>query len=392
MSFRGHQRAVLHLIETGMATSQIQIARKLGLRPTSINRLITRLEGAGLLARDRTHRQGRGRPIQHYRIRRTGSVLVISWFNVRWTAGVFEDGKLRGAIQRIESKPMTNLEQTFEMLREVRDATLAQADIRLADLRGAVLNINAVKTSHDRALSSSVIPWIRQASEEEFSEALGCKVELDLRPPWVIPELRARVGEGVRSLVVLSIEDGVGAHGASVDEQWGSLREYRGELGHVILDPRGPQCGCGRRGCIEASISGPSLLQRVAADVRSGIPTSLAGVVGKTPPELFDHLERLSSAGADAYAGTLLEEYLDRVAWCVATLMNIIGPHVIVLAGYGLAGRERWRERIVQKARALALYCEDGGLRLEFPLLTQDDYLRELARMRKRLAESAAAE
>ncbi|MBI4025639.1 MAG: ROK family transcriptional regulator [Verrucomicrobia bacterium] len=387
MALRIHERAVLHLIEAGLATSQHQLARVLGVGPTSVNRMVQRLERSGLVSRDRLHRYGRGRPVQHYRRRRTGPVLAIAWFNILWTAGVFEDNKLRGAIQRVESRPVTDLNQTFQMLKEVRDSTLAQAGLRLADMAVAVLNINATRTSHSRVLSSSVNPWLRQASEKQFSDALGCEVQLDLRPPWVIPELRVRVADGVRSLVVLSVEDGVGAHGASVDEQWGSLREYRGELGHVVIDPRGPLCGCGHRGCIEALISGPAMRQRIESDVRNGIPTALAGMGGKTPTELFAQLDQLSLSGTDVYANTLVEEYLERVAWCVSNVMNVIGPDVIVLSGYGLAGRERWRERILQKTRSLTVFGETTDIRLEFPRLNQEDYLHELARSPRRSHE-----
>ena len=68
------------------------------------------------------------------------------------------------------------------------------------------------------------------------------------------------------------------------------------------------------------------------------------------------------------------------VALPVSRVENLIGPDVIVLSGYGLAERESWRERIVQKARPLTLGAETEPIRLEFPRLKREDYLRELAR------------
>ena len=380
MKLQINERAVLNLIETGIATSQIQLARTLGVQPGSINNMLKRLEKTGLVYRDRIHRYGRGRPMVHFRTKRTGPSLVIMWTDTHWTSGVFVDDAPQGSIQQVESKPSAGLDEVLGHLREVRDLALAQAGLRVCDLAGTVLNIDAVMTEQGRVLTSSVNPWLQQASVKDFSDALGCKVRFDLRIPSIIPELRARVSEGVRSLAVLVVDSGVSAHGASLDSQWGAEVSYRGELGHVVVDPNGRVCGCGHRGCLETVLSGPYLVRRVEADVRAGTQTSLAGFVGQPPEKLFNELERLSKLGTDAYADTLVDDILDRVAWCVSLVTNLIGPDVIVLSGYGLAGRESWRERILQKARPLTWGSESEASRLEFPRLTAEDYFRELAR------------
>lgn len=391
MALKVSERAVLRLINTGLATSQVQLARTLGMRPTSINSMVRRLEESGLVYRDRIHRHGRGRPMVHFRIKSSGPVLVILWHDTRWMAGIFIQDTLQGTIQKAESAPIHNLDETFQALRQVRDLALQQAQLQPSDLAGAVLNLDAVRTAHRRALSSSVIPWIRNASAKQFSDALGCKVHLDVRTPWVIPELRARAAEGVQNLVVLNVGNGVSAHGAIVDQHWGAERFYRGELGHVVLDPRGPLCGCGHRGCVEAMIAGPALVQRVEADLQAGTQTALANIVGRTPNELFARLEELSEAGTDAYANTLVAEFIERVAWCVSNILNTIGPDVIVLSGYGLAGREKWRERILRQARSLTLYGETSDIRLEFSKLRQEDYLRELAKTQRHSSAALAS-
>jgi len=380
MKLQVNERAVLNLIETGIATSQIQLARTLGVQPGSVNNMLKRLEKTGLVYRDRIHRYGRGRPMVHFRTKRTGPILVIMWTDTHWTSGVFVDDAPRGAIQQVESKPSANLSEVLDHLREVRDLALAQSGLRVSDLAVTVLNIDAVLTEHGRILTSSVNPWLQQASVKDFSDALDCKVRFDLRIPSIIPELRARVNEGVRSLAVVVVDSGVSAHGARLDPQWGAEVFYRGELGHVVVDPSGRVCGCGHRGCLETVLSGPSLVRRVEADVRAGTQSSLATFVGEPPEKLFNELERLSKLGTDAYADTLVEDILDRVAWSVSLVTNLIGPDVVVLSGYGLAGRDSWRERILQKARPLTWGGEPEASRLEFPRLKSEDYFCELAR------------
>lgn len=380
MKLQINERATLNLIESGVATSQAELARTLGMRSASVHNMLKRLEKTGLVYRNRVQPHGRGRPMIHFRTKHTGHILVIIWTDTHWTSGVFLGDTPIGPIQRMDSKMSGNLNVVLEQLREIRDLTLAPSGMRVSDLTGAVLNIDAVLDERGQILKSSVNPWLQQASLDDFSNALGCKVKIDLRIVSVIPELRARVRENVRSLVVLNVDDGVSAHGARIDSQWGTEMSYRGELGHVVVDPRGAVCGCGHRGCLETIISGPSMARRLETDVQVGVQTALADCIGRPPEMLFDELERLARLGIDAYANMLAEDVIDRVAWCASLILNLIGPDVIVLSGYGLAGRENWRDQILQRARRLTNFGETSPIRLEFPRLKPEDYLSELAR------------
>jgi fructokinase len=100
-----------------------------------------------------------------------------------------------------------------------------------------------------------------------------------------------------------------------------------GEWGHNPLpwphdDERpGPMCYCGRRGCIETYLSGPGL----AADHvrRGGRPLAAEAIAD-------------AAAGGDPIAGAALETWADRAARALASVINVLDPHVIV-AGGGLS-------------------------------------------------------
>ena len=75
-------------------------------------------------------------------------------------------------------------------------------------------------------------------------------------------------GEVPRQIAGAYLRDGRtdgGAHGAS------------GEIGHVVIRPDGPECGCGQRGCVEALASAAAIARRYVA--RTGQPASAADVV-----------------------------------------------------------------------------------------------------------------
>jgi len=97
-----------------------------------------------------------------------------------------------------------------------------------------------------------------------------------------------------------------------------------GEWGHNPLpwpaaeEEGGPACYCGRRGCIETYLSGP------------GLADDYARVTGGSldPPAIVDAAQRGEPA-----AQATLARYVDRLARSLATVINLLDPHVIVLAG-----------------------------------------------------------
>lgn len=97
-----------------------------------------------------------------------------------------------------------------------------------------------------------------------------------------------------------------------------------GEWGHNPLpwptadEGNGPDCYCGRRGCIETYLSGPGMV----ADYERSTAMTLS------PPEIV-----AAARAGEAGAAATLERYSDRLARGLATLINVIDPDVIVLAG-----------------------------------------------------------
>ncbi|MCC6301389.1 MAG: ROK family protein [Gammaproteobacteria bacterium] len=91
-----------------------------------------------------------------------------------------------------------------------------------------------------------------------------------------------------------------------------------GEWGHNPLDLQGPECYCGRRGCVETYLSGPAF----AADFRRAGGAALAAA------------EIVAAARQDEpLARACLTRYLERFGRALATVINILDPDVIVLGG-----------------------------------------------------------
>lgn len=119
----------------------------------------------------------------------------------------------------------------------------------------------------------------------------------------------------------VTIEAGIVAGGRVVRGAHG----LAGGIGHLTLDPAGPACGCGRRGCLEAYAGLPALIRTALPDTRAD------DVTGDLLPDL-QRLAALAEAGdpacRDALAGAGR-----RLGQAAAVLAEVLDPAVVVLGG-----------------------------------------------------------
>ncbi|MFF7889737.1 ROK family protein [Streptomyces sp. NPDC020794] len=144
---------------------------------------------------------------------------------------------------------------------------------------------------------------------------------------------------GVRDLVHLGVGTGIGG-GIVLDGRLcpGSARGSC-ETGHMIVDRDGPECDCGRHGCLQAVASGPATLRR-AATLR-GRDVS------------FTEL-RTALAQERSWAVDTLEESCAALAAAATSLAELVHPDRITVGGGFAAGLPGFVERVRRHARRLA--------------------------------------
>jgi glucokinase len=82
----------------------------------------------------------------------------------------------------------------------------------------------------------------------------------------------------VKNLAYLSVGTGIAAGLFLNGELYRGAHGMAGEIGHVVIDPAGPRCQCGGRGCLEALAAGPAIARRALEYVSQGVSTSLRQV------------------------------------------------------------------------------------------------------------------
>lgn len=143
-----------------------------------------------------------------------------------------------------------------------------------------------------------------------------------------LAEWQFGAGRGHQHVVYLTISTGIGGGVISNGCLLQGFRGMGGELGHMIIDPDGPPCGCGQRGHIESFSSGPSIARYVSEQLALGQTSSLQG----QPPPSAALIAEAARAG-DALATSAFERAGYYLGIAVANYLAIFDPSILIFGG-----------------------------------------------------------
>lgn len=137
-----------------------------------------------------------------------------------------------------------------------------------------------------------------------------------------LAEHRFGAGQHVQHMLYLTISTGIGG-GVIINRQLHrGERAWAGEVGHMVLDPAGPPCPCGRNGCLEALASGLS----IARAMRERLGPD-------APGELSARDVAAAAAAGDPLAHEVWSAAMRWLGIGVASAANLIDPGCVVLGG-----------------------------------------------------------
>ncbi|WP_139980503.1 ROK family transcriptional regulator [Nocardioides litoris] len=165
-----------------------------------------------------------------------------------------------------------------------------------------------------------------------------------------------------QDILVLYGEIGVGGGIVADGRLLRGSHGYAGEFGHMIVEPRGRRCGCGRQGCWE-TVSGLRALLERAADPTDPIRNPRLGI-----DERLAEINRRADLG-DARTLEALDGVGEWVGIGAAILCNTLNPAVLVLGGYYAAVGHHMRPAIERELGVGVLAPGAGGTRVELSTL-----------------------
>ena len=332
---RRHNLGVVlrHVSERG-PRSRATIATETGLNKTTVSSLVTELMELDLLVERGLEQRGTvGRPGQVVQLAGGGVAALGLEINVDYLA--------------VRALDLTGAERDRRLdARDNRNVPVAEVLDRLAELAGAALETvhaeglrpvgatvalpGLVDAANGALLVAPNLGWNDVPVVQELHDRLegpSFPVAADNEANLAaLAELWEGTARGLRDVLYVSGEIGVGAGIVVGGELFRGAQGFGGEFGHMTMDPGGAPCACGSRGCLETVAGLEALLSIAGLD-----PGGAATTAGSGAP--VSELAARARAGDEA-ALTALRECGRWLGIAIASAANLLNFQAVVLGGF----------------------------------------------------------
>ena len=135
-------------------------------------------------------------------------------------------------------------------------------------------------------------------------------------------------GRGSENMVMITIGTGIGGGLIINGRLYKGTNGSAGEVGHMVIDPNGPMCGCGRRGCLETLTSASAMVRMAREAIDRGLVTDLSR------PENLEAKDIVRSGQAgDGVAAEIIDRAAYYLGIGLGNLINLFNPDTIVVGG-----------------------------------------------------------
>lgn len=180
-----------------------------------------------------------------------------------------------------------------------------------------------------------------------------------------VAELTFGAARGMRHGLTVTLGTGIGGASIAQGRVCAGANGFGGEFGHMVVDPHGPPCPCGNRGCWERYASGAGLARLARERALAGTLHEAVRLAGGDPELVTGEHVTAAAAAGDTEALDVMEELGWWVGLGLANLVAAFDPEWIVLGG----GLGRAGEMLLEPSRrALAALVEGGSQRGTVPV------------------------
>ncbi|MBG6055451.1 putative NBD/HSP70 family sugar kinase [Salinibacterium sp. CAN_S4] len=299
--------------------TQVELAGATGLSAATISNIVKELSGAGVVNTAATSRSGR-RAVEVTLARRQGLVAGLH----------ISKRHLRVAISDVDRTVVAEnhlpLAVDHRYDRELDRAALLIGDmVEALDASLSDLLVLGMALPHPTDPATGIIStpglmrgWDGVAIADSMSERIQLPVFADTEANLGgLAELRSGAARGFTSSVYIRVGYSIGGSLLINGSPYRGGSGRAGEVGHVMIDPHGPLCACGNRGCLEVFAGGPALLELFRGD--PGIH------------RLRDLL--LRAEAGDSRAGRAIADAGRHIGAAAATVSTLFDPELVVIGG-----------------------------------------------------------
>ncbi|CAL9354625.1 N-acetylglucosamine repressor [Streptomyces sp. enrichment culture] len=322
---------VLRAVHDAGEATRARIAAHVGLTRAAVSSLVEQLLTYGFVGEwGKTSSGQAGRPGTVLKVARSGPAGLGVEINIDYIAVCVVDLAGTDRVRLVEHVDNRGVQPSEVLARAARLTARAIGSAAEQELVPAGVHVALPGlVTGGTVRQAPNLGWQRVAVEGLFAQAL-LALGTSRRPLPVSSDNEANAAalaelwygagtEGVRSFLYLTGEIGIGGALVLGGELLRGAHGFAGEIGHTVVDPDGPRCRCGARGCLEQYAGQGALLKAAGLDPDAGVP----GVA---------ELRRRARRGEPS-AVSALERAGRQLGVVVAGAVNLFDPGAVMLGG-----------------------------------------------------------
>jgi N-acetylglucosamine repressor len=316
--------------------SQSQLCQMTGLGSSTASSIVSRLREKGLVLESEGKSLKRGPKPVILQINPRGRFILGLEINPdHVNLGLFDFNTELIETCRIDLLGDHRVERVVELLATHVLGLLERHAVDQAHVLGVGVTLSGTVSSDGRVVLASPLGWKNVPLKEDLEARLECPVSLFGTRVRLLAEMALEPDSSLRNVLYVNVADGVGCSAVIDGQLLQGATSRGGEIGHIIVDPQGPLCGCGHTGCLEALVSGPALAERIHMQARAK-PQSWLGQKIKADDKHKTIICKwqLALERRDELALEMLAYFSDHLGRALALAINLYDPELVILAGY----------------------------------------------------------
>jgi predicted NBD/HSP70 family sugar kinase len=316
---------LLNAIKAQGVISRADLAHKSGLSPATVTTIISDLIGEGLVIEKETGDSNGGRPPILLALNPRGGFVIGVKLMENHAVGALTDLNATVLFKETIDFADGSLDTIVDSMVILVNRLIHKGNIRKKQLLGIGVGLAGVVDSTQGILRQSpFFGWKNAPLRDLLQMRIKVPFHIDndvntltLGEKWL--------GYGLPddNFIVVTVGRGIGM-GIFINGQiYRGTSGGAGEFGHIVVDPSGPFCNCGKRGCLESFLSDRALLATARAETNIDV---------RDIDDLIQHAINGNEAAASVLsrAGALLGREL-------ANVVNILDPTLILISGEGVS-------------------------------------------------------
>lgn len=320
---------ILNTIKTVGPIDRAQVARLTGLSPATVTGITSDLIELGLVFEKAQGESRGGRPPIMLAINPQGGYVVGIKLMEDHALGALTD--LEATVLAKDSISLADTSSTTAIatMAELVERLLAASDLPRQKLIGVGIGLAGIVNFETGVLRQSpFFGWRDLPLRDLLQVQIKVPVYIDNDVNTLtLAEQWFGVGQGVEDFLTLTVGRGIGLGIVANGRFYRGAGGGAGEFGHILVNPNGPVCTCGKTGCLESYVGYPGLL----------LAAQTAFEEGKIKEEVVSISDLVARAEAgEAAIQQILAQAGELIGRSVANLINIFDPQLIIIGGEGV--------------------------------------------------------